>query len=150
MSADGAIELDWADGTHRFRLPLAQLCELQEKVNAWRARINVPAVGPRGLLEQLSALDAWPSDVAEVLRLGLIGGIRPGDDMTPTKAMTLVKRYVEDRPLAESSLVAQAVLAAAIVGVPGDRVGKKERGRRKPKATTAASPSPSSTGPVLQ
>lgn len=142
--ADAAVELDWADGTYRFRLALAQLEELQEKVNGWRVKLGAQPIGPRTLLAQLDAIDVWQGDVNEVIRLGLIGGATPGDGMTPTKALQIVKRYGAGvRPLAESSMVARAVLAAAIVGVPDDPVGKPEAEQAETEATTASSSPPS-------
>ena len=38
--------------------------------------------------------DAWPHEVREVIRLGLIGG-----GMKTDRALVLVKRHVEGRPL---------------------------------------------------
>lgn len=109
MSGDGSIEITWGDGEHRFRTGLKEWREIQEKCDA-------------GLIEIWDRLMArkWRvDDVREVIRVGLIGGGK-----TPTEALTLVKRYVEDRPLLESVPVAIAVLMAACAGMPGDDVGK--------------------------
>jgi len=60
------------------------------------------------------------SYVRETIRLGLIGG-----GLEPTKALKLVRTYVDDRPLAESILTAEAILMAAIVGAPEEDEPKK-------------------------
>lgn len=146
MSADGAIEKDWGDGRYRFCLKIAQLSELQEKINSWRAAIGANLIGPRTLLKELSSFDAWPSDVNEVIRLGLIGGSTPGDGMTAAKAFLLVGRYCDNRPLVESTAVAHDILASAVVGVIDDPVGKTQAERTASEATTASS-SPQSMGP---
>lgn len=124
MSRDASIEFDWADGTHRFRLAIGQLRELQEKTDA----------GPAWLYARIEAgmwLMGWrdvpgkpnsDGDLAETIRLGLIGG-----GMKPEPARRLVQRYVLDRPLHESIVPAQKILAAAIAG-PEDEPLKKEPG----------------------
>jgi hypothetical protein len=120
VSADGSILLGWAGEDRKFRLGIGQLRELQENVNRWRAEIGAPLIGPMSLARSLQAVDAWPGDVREVIRLGLIGGGTP-----IAQVPALVARYVDERPLAESTVVAHAVLIAALVGVPDDPVGKK-------------------------
>lgn len=111
MSADGSVEIEWADGTHKFRLPLGQLRELQDKCNA----------GPAEILNRLR-LQTWRvDDVREIIRLGLIGGGVP-----PLDALTLVVRYVDQRPWMESVPTATAILLAALVGIPDNQPGKKK------------------------
>lgn len=93
---------------------------------------------------------AWyVNDVRETIRLGLIGA-----GMTPEKAMAAVKLHVDGNPsgLAPSVLIAHAVLAAVMVGVPDDPVGKTQAADAETKAavdpvsstTTAASAAPAS------
>lgn len=142
MSADGSVTLAWAGEERQFRLALGQLRELQENVNRWRAAIGAPVIGPSSLLRLVTEGDAWPSDVREVIRLGLIGG-----GMKIDQVPALIKRYVDERPLLESTKVAQAILLVALVGVPDDPVGKKRKRRRKAEPTTA-SDSPPSTAPA--
>lgn len=144
MSADGAITLDWAGEARKFRLAIGQLRELQEAVNRPRAAIGAPLIGPRTLLALLSGGDAWPDEIREVVRLGLIGGGMPID-----RVPGLVKRYIDERPLLESASVAQVILLVALVGAQGDPVGKK-KARQKRRATepmTVSSSQPS-TAPV--
>lgn len=113
MSRSGEITLNWADGSHLFRLPIKQLIELQEKCDA----------GPPLIQARLQS-GAWKvEDVRETVRLGLIGG-----GMSPTDAFKMVLRYVDERPLLESVLVAEAVLSAALVGTPDEPFPNSEGG----------------------
>lgn len=108
---NGKIELNWADGTYAFNIAkVAQALELEEKCG----------VGVAEIFDRLRTGRWWVNDVRETLRLGLIGG-----GLEPIRALKIVRRYVDERPWSESVQVALAVLMAAIVGVPGDDVGKK-------------------------
>jgi hypothetical protein len=130
MSSNASITLAWADGEYLFRLPIGQLRELQEKCDA----------GPMVIYRRLSNGEWKVDDVRETLRLGLIGG-----GMKPVEALLLVKRYVDDRPWAENVLPATAVILAAVLGAPDDKVGKTEAETATTEATVASS-SPPSTG----
>lgn len=130
MSSNASITLAWADGDYTFRLPIGQLRELQEKCDA----------GPMVIYRRLSNGEWKVDDVRETLRLGLIGG-----GMKPVEALVLVKRYVDNRPWAENVMPATAVILAAVLGVPGDTVGKTEAEKTETEATDALS-SPPSTG----
>jgi len=116
MSRDASGVLTWADGEYRVRLGIGQLRELQEKCDA----------GPQWIYERLTlnTHDGWRmEDIRETIRLGLIGG----GGVTPTDALTLVKRYVDKRPALESVPVAQAILAFYLVGAPDeDSLVKKD------------------------
>lgn len=107
---DGSVTLPFADGEYRFRLGWGQLAELQEKCNA----------GPYIILNRLVTLEARTYDISETIRLGLIGG---GQD--PFAALTLVRRYVEERPISETIVIAQQIMASAVVGAPEEEVEKK-------------------------
>lgn len=116
------VTLAWGDGEYPFRLGIAQFRELQEKVNKWRVAIGSKPIGPREFAESLHDGNAWPDEVAEVLRLGLIGG-----GMKPVDTLILIKRYgPEGRPLLESSHTAYLVVLDGLAGVPDDPVGKKQ------------------------
>lgn len=129
MSSDGSVTLKWADGEHDFRLPIGQLRELQRTCDA----------GPLQILDRIGNR-AWRlDDIRETIRLGLIGG-----GMDPMGALDRVLNYVDARPLMESVSTAQAVLIAALVGVPEDPVG----GKRDGEADRTGSSSPASTAPV--
>ena len=132
MSADGSTTLIWADGEHRFRLRIKELRELQDKCDAGPAQIMMRLVNHTWRVD----------DILQAIRLGLIGG-----GASPTDALLLVKRYVEDRPLAENVVIAAEIIAAAISGDPkedGDTAKKAEA----TKGTTAESPSPPSSEPA--
>lgn len=140
MSRSARIDLTWADGAgehedgkYRFRLPITQLEELQEKCDA----------GPPTIFQRLCSASWMVRDVRETIRLGLIGG-----GMSPAKALGLVQRYVDDRPLGENAPTAQAILLAAIIGVEDEPVGKTEAAE-SPEAM-AESPSPPSTDSAPQ
>lgn len=123
MSRSGQVSFEWADGEHTFALKIGQLIELQEKCDA----------GPPLILARLSG-SAWRvSDVRETIRLGLIGG-----GMSPTDALKLTVRYVDERPLAESAMPANVILAAALYGAPE---GDEDAPPGKPTADTDPNPS---------
>lgn len=138
MSRDASITLDWAEGTHVFKLGWGELEKLQE----------APGVdaGPYVVLGRLTS-GAWQmQDIEHVIRLGLIGG-----GATPTEALRLVKSYVKDRPPMESLFLAQGILTAACVGAPDEDGSKKNapaRPRRSTTSRTARSASPPSTEPA--
>jgi hypothetical protein len=112
MSRLGAVDLQFGDGEYSFRLRMAQLIELDEKFE----------VGPQRMLIDFANDGARVTHVREIIRLGLIGG-----GMKPPEAYTLVKNYVDQRPLMESVMHAQVILAAAVVGLPEDEPpGKPE------------------------
>lgn len=132
MSSNASVTIAWADGDYTFRLPIGQLRELQDKCGA----------GPLAIFERLRNGTWMVDDIRETLRLGLIGG-----GLKPPEALVLIKRYVDDRPWAENVLAATTVLLAAVMGVPGDQVGKDEAARTETEATDALS-SPPSTAPA--
>ncbi|MGE0828940.1 MAG: gene transfer agent family protein [Hyphomonadaceae bacterium] len=126
MSRTAKVELSWADGSYTFRLAIGQLVELQEKCDA----------GPPTIYNRLVGNAWYLNDIRETLRLGLIGG-----GMAPAKALSLINRYVDDRPLAENARHAQAVLMALMIGVEDETPGKAEAARDQ---AMGASPSPPS------
>lgn len=135
MSRSGRIRLNWGDGEHVFRLRIGELIELQEKCDA----------GPSHVMERL-ATNRWKvEDIREPIRLGLIGG-----GLDAGKALTLVKRYVDDfdrTPLQESVHFAYAIIGAAVVGAEDESLGKSE-GEQEMNSQTSQevnSGSPSST-----
>lgn len=126
------IELDWADGTYPFCLPLAQLEELQSLCDA----------GPMVIAQRLEH-GAWTSkEVYHTLRLGLIGG-----GMAPPDALRKTRLYVLERPWLENVLPALAVVQAVLVGKRGEPVGKSpaDGEASDPAARTESSTSESST-----
>ena len=109
MSRDAKIELAWADGDYTFRLAWGQLAELQEKTDC----------GPYVVLQRLMDGTWFTTDISNVIRLGLIGG-----GAEPSKALGLVRAYVEDRPPVENVPIAQAILYAACMGAQDDKLGE--------------------------
>lgn len=136
MAANGEIKLTWADGERKFNLAkLRCVLELEDQCG----------VGVAEVFKRIQE-GRWKFyDIRETLRLGLIGG---GE--LPDRALTLVQRYVDERPWSESVLPAQAVLMAAMVGIPGDNFEKKAQTEQTNQdapstANTDASSVPSST-----
>jgi Phage tail tube protein, GTA-gp10 len=135
MAANGEIQIVWADGEHKFNIAkLKCVLELEDKCGA-------------GVAEVFNRIreGRWKfNDIRETMRLGLIGA-----GMIPDKALTLVQRYVDDRPWSENVLPAQAILIAAMVGVRGDEPEKKADAERategRSTTPTVDSSAPSST-----
>lgn len=135
MSRDGSIELNWADGVHRFRLAFGELRELQEKTGG----------GAMLVLERLRNRSWLVDDIAETLRIGLIGGGLP-----PSEALQLVRRYVYERPPVENVIFATLVLGAALFGPADDPIeGKAPAPAKATETMTEESPSPGSTATGL-
>ena len=128
MTASAKITLLWGDGDRAFRLAIGQLRELQDKCDA----------GPAEILGRLSNGTWRVDDIRETLRLGLIGG-----GTTPTDALVLTARYVDNRPLMENVMPAQAVLLAAIVGEE-EQPGKTGSEKTMSEVLDASSSRPSS------
>lgn len=121
MSRDATVTFDWADGAHSFRLAWGQLGELQEKCDA----------GPYVVLQRLHS-GAWRiEDIANVIRLGLIGG-----GMDPTAALKLTRAYVEARPTMENLIPAQVILSAALMGAPDEKSGEGDAASQKTNSST--------------
>jgi hypothetical protein len=142
MSADGSVELFFGDGTHRFRLAIGQFRELQEKVNGRRILVGAPPIGPATLLEALQTNNAWPDDMRDVLRLGLVGG-----GMKPQEAHRLLLNNFDDKPPQSIGPTVFLILLAALVGVPEDEIVSK---KNESEATTTSSDSVTSMGSGLQ
>ncbi len=111
MSRDAKITMTWADGDYVFRLGWGELEELQEACNA----------GPYVLLGRLYDESWRMADIAEAIRLGLIGG-----GMMPVDALKKVRAYVKKRPPMENLHFAQAILSAGVIGVEDEKPGEDE------------------------
>ena len=111
MSATGTKTIAWIGGEDDFCIAkVGLLLELEEKCGA----------GIAAIMRRLEDGTWKLNDLRETIRLGLIGGGK-----TPAEAMVAVKRHVDERPLAEGVLLAYEIIAAAMVGVQGDDIGKK-------------------------
>lgn len=117
MARDGSITLGWADGEYRFRLAWAQLRALQEACDA----------GPGHVLERLQTNRWRIEDIEQVLFQGLLGG-----GMEAAQVRRLIRAYVQEQPLGENVMIAQAVLAAAVVGAPDDDEAQMPSGKPMP------------------
>lgn len=144
MSADGSIELDWADGVYKFKIGIGEIRQLEEKLDEGIFRIcRRLEIANKGR-DYWIAADLRGAHVFDSIRIALIGG--GGAD--PTQALKLCNQYVA--PFLWSSIpLAFAVVSAGIEQVPGDPVGKAPAAEDTSKATTGtdASPSPHSTDP---
>lgn len=128
MSRESRITLQWADGDYDFRLSLAQLEELDEKL----------AVGPLALYRRLVDGTWRVLDVREVIRIGLIGG-----GQKPQDATRLVRRYVDaEADWIEHARIAAAIVGAIFVGWEHEPLGKPS-GAKTSKETTVSSSAPS-------
>lgn len=124
----GEVVLDWADGTHTFRLTMTAAIELEEKCDA-----------PIAVIARRLMLGEWKiNDVRETIRLGLIGG-----GAKPHDALRLVRSYVDDierYPLSESALIARTIAGGAVYGFSASPLAAGE-------GTAETEPPPASTPP---
>lgn len=139
MSADGSVILIWGDGENKFRFAIGQFRELQERINQRRVAIGAPLVGPMTLLASLRASDAWPDDVRDVLRIGLVGG-----GMSIKDANRKLSHHFDNKPPLESMMTAYAALFAGLVGVP-DQTAVDEDVKKKTATPNGQSSSENST-----
>lgn len=132
MSRHGDVSLIWGDGERVFRLAIGQMRELQEKTGC----------GPLELLNRVQT-GRWRIDeLRQTLRLGLIGG-----GTSPTEAELLLRRYFDERPIAENAQAPAIIIGAALFGTEDEELPKAE-GEAETEASlspTDASPSPDIT-----
>ena len=114
------VDLTWAGGEHTFLLTIDLLRALQQKCDA----------GPQFILERLSTRRWIVDDVTETIRFGLEGG-----GASKEEARALVRKFVEDRPLTESVMTAQAILLSALFGSEDDQPGECKAGEESQKQT---------------
>ncbi len=113
------VVLPFADGEYPFQLGWDQIGELEGKVD-------------RGCYVILNTIKngTWrPDQIAEIIRLGLIGG-----GMKPMDAFIRVKRYVYNRPIEENVLLALEIMEA---GIFGSRAWQTSEEGEKSRAYTA-------------
>jgi hypothetical protein len=142
MSSDGSVTLFFGDGDQRFRIGIGEFRELQEKVNKRRIEMGLGPVGPTTLANLLRANDAWPDDMRDVLRIGLVGG-----GMKPVDAHRMLVLYFDDKPPINFYLTAFTVLMAAFVGVEGDEVQVKKKTTPTDQTSPSSSPTYTATAP---
>ncbi|TCM21475.1 tail tube GTA-gp10-like protein [Novosphingobium sp. PhB165] len=119
------ITLDFADGRYDFKLPWAACAEVERKSNA----------GIQVIYERLMIGQAHLSDVAEIIRQGLLGGAGGVVDeqvveCKPAMVNSLVDRYVtgqNPRPFVESWNLAKVVLHTFMQGYEPAQVGDSKK-----------------------
>lgn len=149
------IDLEWADGTYRFRLPLPQINELQRKTgkgigalfrDVLKGRYSLPDDG--GSFGNPIEAEFHSTDIIETIRQGLIGGRKAwldGEEKTlddRAVAALMVTYVYPARPLIDGWEVAAAILMACVEGY--EEPDKKKDGsepigneQTEPKPTTA-------------
>lgn len=139
MSYDGSIRLSFGGGRKSFRLAIDELQELEELCGDRKPDGSIRRVGPGVVLERLRAGQWLIADVAEPIRLGLIGG-----GMAAYDAQVLVERYVTKRPAwYENALIALAIIDAALAE-PDESLGELQAEETENDSLTGESPSPAS------
>jgi hypothetical protein len=144
------IDLEFADGSYTFALPLAQINELQRKCDIGigglfgRVLKGCQRIGDDIVLAPGQA-EFYALDIIETIRHGLIGGAKGvvnGEEVkvTPQVATRLVDTYVLGYPLNNSWSLAGAVLGAVIVGY--DPPKKAEPAQERAAETTDTSTTP--------
>lgn len=133
------IDLEWADGVYRFRLPLPQINELQRKTgkgigilfrDVLKGRYNLPDGG--GSFGNPIEAEFHSNDIIETIRQGLIGGRKAWLDgeevqLDDRAVASLMTTYVYPaRPLTQGWEVAAAILMACLEGY--DEPDKKKDG----------------------
>jgi hypothetical protein len=128
------VDLDFGDNTYTFRVTVTGAIELESKCDAPFATVY----------KRLMSGDWKITDIRETIRLGLIGG-----GMKPAEALVLVRRYVDERPLAENILTAQAVLGGLMFGFAEEAKEQEDdppagKAEATPMVVPSASTSPAS------
>jgi hypothetical protein len=131
------VDLDWGDDTYTFRMTVTGAIELEQKCDAPFAVV----------FKRLMAGEYKVADIRETIRLGLIGGGK-----TPAVALNLVRKYVDERPIAENILTAQAVLSGLMFGFAEEAKEQEDdppagKAEATPMVAPSASTSPASTEP---
>ena len=130
MAKSVKLTLEWADGEYPFALRSGEIEELESiSVNP---ETEKKGIGVGAIWMRLMGGGWFVSDIFNIIRLGLIGG-----GLDEIKAKRLVDFYVKNKPLSDKSYtgtptptnpltVAQAILAAAIVGVDDEELDSGE------------------------
>ena len=123
-----ALYADFAGRTLKFELAIGEIGELERRC----------AAGIGEIMVRLAAHRFFAHDIAETIRLALIGG-----GLSQADAETLMRWNVLGRPLAENLQLAGHILEAAVSGVSAP-------GNPETEGANDAAPetSPSSTDPA--
>jgi hypothetical protein len=148
--AHGTINLPFGNGTYDFNAAKhKQLFELQDKCGllaqgADGEQIRIPC-GPAEIFDRLRSNRWREADVAEPIRLGLIGGGLPIGDVGK-----LMAEFVHDHPLGTLAPLAARIMFAAVYGVQGDDLGKAEAERTASGVESSTSSAPPNTAPAAR
>lgn len=145
MSGSGIVRLFLGEADFDFRLAIGELRQLEEgRSRVLAAQGHPPSeAGLEKIAGRLISSGWLVEEVREVLRLGLIGG-----GLDKERAARLVDQHVVPPDLVKCAATAYAVLAAALIGSPDDRLGgDAPAGERGGEAgIQAASPTADSAG----
>lgn len=119
----GSVWIDWPDERRKYHLRWGELRALQDETGR----------GPWEIFDRIATRRFHVQEIREVIRLGLEGG-----GCASGTALNLVRRYVEERPIAESVPLAQTILGAAISGVPEEEIETEGGGAGKTTATNGS------------
>lgn len=126
-----SIDLEFADGSYTFALPLVRIKELQAKCGAPGAPVGIGKIFNRvlkGCIEIDNTIVMAPGaaefqveDLIETIRQGLIGGgkgVVDGQEVEVTTILAerLIKNYVLEQPLKNAWSLAVSILGACIMG----------------------------------
>lgn len=144
------IDLQFADGTYRFALGLAQLHELQTKCKTGVGAIYARVLQGRVTGDMAVAHPAYAAyhieDLVETVRQGLIGGAMGWVDdeeirVGPMRANQLIDNYLHALPLMEQWNLAAAILHAKIDGYdPPKKKAVRQRARTTSKDGSTTPP----------
>lgn len=108
MSRGADVVLPFGGEDRAFRLPIGRLRALDEKRDC----------GPMELLRRIATGEWRVEDLRETIYQALQGG-----GMDSASATSLMKAEFDDQPLGQFVSLAQAIITAAIIGVPEEPLG---------------------------
>lgn len=138
------IDLEFGDGTYRFKLGLKQIAELQEKRGTdvtWPDGSTGRRPKPLGVIRQQMFLQEYdPLDLLEIIRLGLEGGaqgiVNETDvEVSPLKAKRLVEHHCtgdQRMPLDEQHILCTKVMGVCCAGREPTKEEREERDKPPP------------------
>lgn len=123
------VTLEWAGGEHTFALRAKEIEALEAE--SYNPETGKHGVGLGAIWTRVMGGHWFITDIHNIIRLGLMGG----GDVGATEARRLVRTYVDGTPISGNPptpdcplSVAQAVLAAAVIGVEaGDEADEGEQ-----------------------
>lgn len=143
------IEIEFADGSYTFALPLPRIHELEAKTSIGigglysRMVKGVMEVGNKVFMDPAQA-DFHASDIIETIRQGLIGGgkgvVNEAEvQVTATVANRLIVNYVLTEPLYQHWSLAVAILGVCVKGYDPPKKAEPAEERAEETPETGAS-----------